>query len=339
VSTASPPVRAAIVGAAGRHARAHLIPAHRAIGTRITHVIDPDPLVHEVARDLGAEIVSDARDLRPEDVDCAIVALPPRLQPVVAAVLLEAGLPVFCEKPLASSVQALDALRSVAFAPGAPPFMCGFMFRYSPAARTLRSMIHNGELGEIRCVSLISRYPIHPSTRWRFETGGGITHLNAIHFLDLVPWLLQASPADVYALLRVEPSSPEQALSATVRMADGAAFQLDCAWWPFDRNDRITRLEIVGSRGRVVQSDIWQGSDLEVVGPTGSRTMPLPAYDRPSMYRRQAQAFVDCLRSNTRPDPGPLAGINAMLFAEAILQSSDLRQAVAVTRTREVLAV
>ncbi len=124
----------------------------------------------------GAATVSDWRDaLIRDDVDAAIIALPPALHGEAACAALTRGLHVYVEKPLATSDA--DARAILGAQSGTTSFaMVGFNYRFNPLYRELRARIHNGEVGRVRIVRTIFSAPAGQTTGWRGsrQAGGGV---------------------------------------------------------------------------------------------------------------------------------------------------------------------
>ncbi|TJW28101.1 MAG: Gfo/Idh/MocA family oxidoreductase, partial [Mesorhizobium sp.] len=85
------------------------------------------------------------------DVDAIVMALPPQFHADMAVRAVQGGKDVLVEKPIALTV--VDAERSVkAAADNGRVFMVGHVLRFHPAFETLKALIDNGELGEVRYI-------------------------------------------------------------------------------------------------------------------------------------------------------------------------------------------
>src|SRR5438045_276403 len=101
-------VRVAIVGF-GRAAKAIHIPALRKLPTvEIVGIHDPRQEPSEFADFATLDALLQTRP------DVVVIATPPDSHMTVALAALEAGAHVFCEKPLADSVEAADAIAAAA---------------------------------------------------------------------------------------------------------------------------------------------------------------------------------------------------------------------------------
>ncbi len=144
------------VGVVGFGARAP-ISEHVAVarpGARVTAVVDPTPA--GIARGLAAH--PDAATFASVDdliaariVDAAIVLTPDDTHEAIAVSLLEAGIAVYLEKPLAITVEGADRVLAAAAASGTPLYV-GHNFRHAAVVRVMRSIIERGEIGEVKAV-------------------------------------------------------------------------------------------------------------------------------------------------------------------------------------------
>ena len=125
------------------------------------------------------------------DIDLFLNSGPNNLhaEPCIAAA--KAGKHIFVEKPLARTADEAHTLWKGVAASGVK-HMCAFMHRFIPALRLARTMIHDGELGEIRhyrsTFLLNMADPAGPPS-WRYDAalaGGGATGDLGSHHIDLL---------------------------------------------------------------------------------------------------------------------------------------------------------
>ena len=95
---------------------------------------------------VGVANVSDLADL---DIDLAIVASPPIYHASQALQLLEAGVHVLCEKPMAVSVAEAQAMAAAAKAHNRL-LAIGLMRRFLPATGAIRQILAENVLGRVK---------------------------------------------------------------------------------------------------------------------------------------------------------------------------------------------
>lgn len=102
-------------------------------------IIDTDPSRGRALADrFGCEFSPDLAAAH--GCDAAVVATPTRAHADQAAALLESGLPLLVEKPLAPDITESRAMVSDAAERGVP-LMCGFVERFNPAVTTVSALL------------------------------------------------------------------------------------------------------------------------------------------------------------------------------------------------------
>ncbi len=131
--------------------------------------------------------------LREVTPDAAIVCTPPNTHREIVSVLLQAGIPVLCEKPLAHNLQDAEELAGLAAQTGLPAYVA-YCHRFNPAARLMRDYARQGRLGRAHTFrNAFIGYAPHLTTAWRTEvdiSGGGCLMDNGSHSLDLQQFIL-----------------------------------------------------------------------------------------------------------------------------------------------------
>lgn len=143
------PVRIGIVGA-GNRGRNHASRYDRIPGAEVVAVADVDESkARALAEAEGAESYPDHEAMLADaDLDAANVCVHAALHAAVAVDLLEAGVHVFCEKPMADSYA--DARRMVEAADRTGNRLAvQNQLLYSVETRAARSLVEAGELGEV----------------------------------------------------------------------------------------------------------------------------------------------------------------------------------------------
>ncbi|WP_100366064.1 Gfo/Idh/MocA family protein [Diaminobutyricimonas aerilata] len=143
----------AVIGAGARSYIAEHVPEARP-GARITAIVDTDEIGRARARTAHPDAVihSSLDDLiAAGGIDAAIVTTPDHTHEAIAVALLEAGIAVYLEKPLAITLESADRVLTTAAETGTPLYV-GHNFRHSAVVRTMREVIERGEIGEVKAV-------------------------------------------------------------------------------------------------------------------------------------------------------------------------------------------
>ena len=172
----------------------------------------------------------DAADLIADpSVDLVTITTPPSAHEALAVAALEAGKYVFCEKPLAHSLESAVRIKDVeARHPGR--LAVSHQLRYDPSFRRLIWLCSNGWIGEIQS-ALIERHSYVPHSNhgkkgwwgsWKVA-GGGVFMTQLIHELDLL-LLAMGRPLSVSAAMdtRYTGIESEDYAEATIRFVGEA---------------------------------------------------------------------------------------------------------------------
>jgi predicted dehydrogenase len=199
------PRRFAFVGF--RHA--HITAVYQAVQQRddctLLAACEEDPNMRDqLAKGNDVEITHESFGQMLAEVDCDAVAVGDyygiRGRRVLDA--LAAGKHVLSDKPLCTSMDELEQIRTLAAENNLQVF-AQLDMRDLPALRTLRRVIAEGRLGEVQTVTFLGQHPLMFGTRpaWYFEEGkhGGTINDIAIHAFDWLPWLTGRRVAEVTA--------------------------------------------------------------------------------------------------------------------------------------------
>lgn len=149
-------------------------------------VADADPeAARRFADEVGAAAVA-LSDL-PGAVDAVFVATPNYTHRTVVCAALEAGLHVFCEKPMALTVADCDAMLATARRCGRK-LMVGHMQRLKPTLAQVRELVQAGAVGTPLSVSMCRREALIRAPGWlrEREKVGGLLFQSTVHEIDFL---------------------------------------------------------------------------------------------------------------------------------------------------------
>jgi myo-inositol 2-dehydrogenase / D-chiro-inositol 1-dehydrogenase len=135
----------------------------------------------------GARVCSSAHDLiASDDVDAVLVASPTPTHEEYVLASIAAGKQVFCEKPLANTKAACERILAAEIAYGRRLLQVGYMRRYDPAYRALKSVIDEGRIGAPTLIHAAHR---NPTVSDSYTSDMAITE-TAVHDIATTRWLL-----------------------------------------------------------------------------------------------------------------------------------------------------
>ncbi|MCS2608148.1 Gfo/Idh/MocA family protein [Halomonas dongshanensis] len=293
-------------------------------GATITAVTDVD---QEQARGvverlgLAAEVYPDGASLiASEAVDAVMVTSwgPTHEEYVLAAI--EAGKPVFCEKPLATTADGCRRIIEAEQAAGKRLVQVGFMRRYDSGYQLMKEAIDTDRLGAPLMVHAAHRNPEVPE---RYVTPMAI-HDTLIHELDTFRWLLDDDYKNAQVVF------PRKTRHAHSQVADPQIVMLETV-----KGVRIDVEVFVNCR---------YGYDIqcEVVGEEGVARLPEPQslQFRQSAQRSneilmdwkkrfadafsvELQAFIDGAASGTLGGPSSWDGYAAAIAGDVCVRAQE----------------
>ncbi|MET0695667.1 MAG: Gfo/Idh/MocA family oxidoreductase [Propionibacteriaceae bacterium] len=161
-------------------------------------VTDAIPGVAEaIAAKLGATSVASTEELLASDLDGVLIAssTPTHLGLLRAAVA--AGIPTFCEKPVAQDPHAVGDLVETVRRSGVA-VQIGFPRRFDPAFVAAKAALVAGQLGWLSTIRSTTMDPAPPPAAY-IAGSGGIFRDCAIHDFDAVRWATGREVVEVYA--------------------------------------------------------------------------------------------------------------------------------------------
>jgi myo-inositol 2-dehydrogenase / D-chiro-inositol 1-dehydrogenase len=169
---------------------------HRIAGTAVSAIIEPDPqraaaAVHVAPSARAFTRIEDALDAGA--ADAIVIATPGQLHEPVLLPVLEAGLPVLCEKPLTSDPESSWRIVEAEQRHPHPLIQVGFMRRFDAEYRQLRELIAAGTAGELLLLHCVHRNAAVPDS----YTEDMLITDSLVHELDVVPWLAGATIASI----------------------------------------------------------------------------------------------------------------------------------------------
>jgi predicted dehydrogenase len=243
----------------GSHARRNILPALQACdGVALRGVCSRDAtVVAQAVADLGCASWDDpVQMLADPAVDVVCLATPIGLHAAQGAAVLDAGRHLWCEKPLAQtldeamSLVQLSRVRGVSLAEG-------FMYLYHPQFRQLRDLLQSPTIGVVH--QLTCRFGIPPLKRPGFrmqpELGGGAFLDVGSYPISLAAALFPGQEPEVqFAEIETAPGSPvDTAGRAVLRCDDRVSVSLEWGVGLGYRNE----IDVWGSEGSLMAERVF----------------------------------------------------------------------------------
>jgi predicted dehydrogenase len=302
--------------------------------TELVAACDLEPRVAgQVAEESGAEIVPSAPALLDHPgLDGVMIALPPDLHATAVVQAAAAGLDVFVEKPMSTTVVGCQEMLAATRQHGVQ-LMVGQVLRYYEPYRSIRRWQAEGRFGELYAAAIwrVTNGRRVAGTHWRAShaRSGGYLLEVGVHELDMLRCLM-GHPRSVSAVSRkVTPQEREwdDYVTLQIRFAKGGV-----ATYEGGAGSYVGRYGFrLYFEGATLLSDAaFDRTALQLHGPGGETlTVPEPGFSAEDPVEAELRDWLAALRDEAPvPIPGE-EGMASVALAEAAYQSAASGEVVA----------
>ncbi|MCX7925483.1 MAG: Gfo/Idh/MocA family oxidoreductase [Fimbriimonadales bacterium] len=316
-------LRIGLIGAGGigRHLAWQLRPLSEA---RLVGVYDADPeLTQRAATELEVPAYESLQAVLDDpELDACILATPPYTHYELGMQILQSGKHLFCEKPLALTVEHCDALLQAAQQSGRV-LMVGQVLRLFPLFWQSKQWLQEGVIGEPVAVHLQRRgYELNLFKEgWRADpaqSGGVLLEMN-VHELDYLRWLF--GEFEVVAAQGRQPFTEPNFIQhwhALLRFENGVAGDIECSI--IDALGGYT-VRIVGTEGALEHTGFSGEIRYKRIGGQEMNLTP-EEIGTPEPYMWELRSFVRAVLYNESLPfdgyDGRMAVANALAVLEKI---------------------
>ena len=256
-----------------------------------------------VADRTGAGVAANVPALLRAGLDGLVIAAATAAHPELIAAGVDAGIPVFCEKPVAPDVaSARPVMAYVAARDGV--VQIGHQRRFDPGYREARRAYRAGELGRLHGFRAVTCDREPPPVSF-IATSGGLFRDCGVHDFDVIRWITGREIAEVYARgsnngdPAIGAAGDVDTAVAVCVLDDGTVGTVAVSRYNGAGYD--VRLELQGSAGSVVAGlddhSALRSAERGVAFPAGA---PHPAFaERFAVaYREEMAAFLRLARGD-----------------------------------------
>ncbi len=309
-------------------------------GVELAAVVDNDESrVEQATRGRTLRGYTDYRRMLDEErIDLLTIAVPTRLHLDVGAHVIERGVPLLIEKPLAATLDEGRRLRDLAAAAGVL-MTAGHIERFNPAVIELKRRLQAGELGRVFQVHARRVGPFPDRVR-----DVGVVLDLAPHDIDVMRFLLDSEITRVHAETEQRINTEhEDMLIGMLRFANGTIGVLDINWLT---PTKIRELSVLGERGMFVvdylareltfyendaapagQPADWAARHLKGVSEGPVQKLKI---EKREPLRVELEAFVAAVRDGTAPAVTPDDALAAIAASEALVASARAGEGVSL---------
>jgi myo-inositol 2-dehydrogenase/D-chiro-inositol 1-dehydrogenase len=330
-------------GRIGRLHAGHL--AGQIPGARLGAVADVQlAAARELAAQHGVPVATaDYGDLLADPtIDAVLIAAATDTHATIIAAAAAAGKHIFCEKPIALALPAIDAALA-AVARAGVKLQIGFNRRFDANYRRVREAIVAGEIGRPEMLHIISRDPAPPPLTY-LTTSGGLFLDMTIHDFDMARFLLGGEVTSVFATAsaltdpRVAAAGDVDTAVTVLTFAGGAIATIENsrrAVYGYDQ-----RVEVLGSAGSIATSNNY--ANTAIISDQGGirRDPPLHFFMERYLasYRAELSAFAEAIRYDQPTPVGGADGRAPVILGLAAERSRREGRAVRPAEVEQALA-
>jgi perosamine synthetase len=322
-------IRIGIVGC-GQIGRWHLDAYKRNPKVQLVGLADIDRAKsRQFAQEVGARAYESHRELvAKEKLDGVSLCTVPSTHREIALDLLDAGVHVLCEKPLA--VSGAQAREMVARAQQKNRLLLtAFKFRFFEEVVKARELIQKGSFGRIFNFRLMFGGYIDMTGTWyarRDLAGGGIIMDNGPHAADLIRYLLGEIQSVWARCGRYQGIEVEDTAQLTFTLANGCVGTADLSWSASVPSRSY--FEAYGEDGAMLLD--WQGVACKYKTWSDWKRIDNKLTVKDA-FARQIDHFVRAIHDGQASILGNGAGLQSQLVIDAAYESLKTQTAVALT--------
>jgi myo-inositol 2-dehydrogenase/D-chiro-inositol 1-dehydrogenase len=269
-----------------------------------------------VGRELGVPTAASPDELVADAVDALVIAAATPAHAELIRLAASAGMPAFCEKPVALELEPFDMLGDEVERTGTL-VQIGFQRRFDAGYVAARAAVERGDVGDLLVLRAATHDPSPPAEAYIASSGGIFRDLH-IHDFDAIRFVTGREIAEVFATGAVRETpwfadhGDVDASAVVLRLDDGTLGVVTGA-----RRDPLgydVRLEVFGTKDSVaVGVDARTPLHTLEAGGTAADDGYHDFLDRfAAAYRSELEAFVATVRDGG-PSLCPLAEARAAL--------------------------
>jgi xylose dehydrogenase (NAD/NADP) len=266
------------------------------------------------------------------EIDVIYISLPNSMHAEWSVKAAKAGKHVLCEKPLATSVQDVDAISGAAAQAGVVVAEA-FMYRHHPQTIRVQEMVSAGEIGQLRVIRGGFTFNIQNPEDVRLNPGlggGGIWDVGC-YPISYARAVAGGDPADVFGWQITGASRVDETFLGQMRFADGVYAQFDCG---FRAPERML-MEFVGSAGVITLRNAFKpGLGSEILLHREDGTSESVAVAGQELYLGEIEDMADCVLQGKTPRIGLSDSRGNVATIVALLESARQGRPIATDLSR-----
>lgn len=258
------PIRLGIIGC-GSFVQRRILPV-----LKKTNVISVEALqkrnfleVKQIAKEYNIPFACTTRDelLKIPQVDAILIASTNEQHEEDAIACAAHSKPTLCEKPLASSVTAIERMIK-AFENQNLTLCVGHSLRFKCCIQKAKELLQTEKLGQLLSIRAYFAIPL-PKDNWRYQKakGGGVLQDIGIHLIDLIRFISGQEIHSIFAKAnhdyKIFSPQAEHTVTAICELTNQVVCSFECSFTQPYANS----FEIIGTKARIVSNNSLIQSD------------------------------------------------------------------------------
>jgi len=302
------PIRVAVVGA-GEFGRNHVRVWRELEGAELAGVVDTDSeRARAVAAEFGTRVLKDIEQIPRELVDAVSLAVPTKDHAQIGCLLLDAGLDVLVEKPIAASLREADALIASARR-GARILQVGHVERFNPAVAAVQKIVSRPMFFEVHRLGIFTPRSLDID----------VVYDVMIHDLDILLSLVNAPVADLKAVGIPVITDKVDIAHARVEFESGTVANLTASRVS---TERVRKMRFFQAH-EYISLDFTRQDVLRIRVQPGSPQPQIEFEKVPTTpeepLRAELRSFLESVRTRRAPVVDGAAGRRALELADQVM--------------------
>jgi xylose dehydrogenase (NAD/NADP) len=253
------------------------------------------------------------------EVDVVYVPLPNALHAEWSIKALEAGKHVLCEKPLALTVQEVDAMEAAARSSGRL-LAEAFMYMHHEQTRRVKALVDSGRLGQLQLVKGAFTFVLNRpgDVRFKPDLGGGSIWDVGCYPISYARLLTSSEPDEVFGWEVRPENGVDMTFVGQLRFPGGVLAQFDCGFQTPGR----AYMEVVGSEGSAYISSPFKPGPDERIEVRRGDVMEQIRIKGKELYLGEVEDMADAVLDGKQPGVSAAQSRGNTATITALLESA-----------------
>jgi predicted dehydrogenase len=255
------------------------------------------------------------------DVDVIYNPLPNSLHAEWTIKAAQAGKHVLCEKPLANTVEEVDAMTEAAKKAGVV-LMEAFMYRHHPQTLKVKELVDGGAIGNLQLIRGSFTFSIsgENDVRLNASLGGGSIWDVGCYPISYARLITGTEPMEVFGWqITGQASSVDESFFGQMRFPHNVYAQFDSGF----RTPQRTHIEVVGDKGNLTLYKAftpWLNEEIVLVNGNERKVITIPGED---LYRGEVENMADAILDGNTTRMSLSDSRNNVAVIQALIQSAQ----------------